>query len=72
MFSEIPEFVIFGQKRVFHNNIRKFVFQLIISSFIPKSYSENRFQIRTAINEVHAFKLFLYGIYILGVILSKL
>ena len=50
---------------------RKIVFQLKMFSFILKLYSENRFKIRAVVNEIHAFKIVLYGV-CMGVILSKL
>ena len=45
-------------------------FSLKCSSFIQKLYTENRFQTRTVVNEKHALKTLLYGVY-MDVILSK-
>ena len=68
-FGEIPEICDFLSKT--RSSPKHSFISLKCSSFIPKSYSESLLQICTVVNEIYAFKIFLYGIYI-GVILSKL
>ena len=53
---------------LFTQKIEILFFSLKCSSFSAKLYAENRFQIQTIVNELHPFKILLYGVY-LGVIL---
>ena len=70
---KFQKIVIFGQKCVvvfFSPKIRKKNFGTNCSSFILQVNAENRINIRAVYNEIHVFKLFLYGIYMVA-ILSK-
>ena len=42
-----------------------------LASFVTKLHTDNRFQFRAVINEMHAFKIVRYGL-CMGVIRSKL
>ena len=56
---------------IFTKTFETLFFSLKCSPFIPKLYTEIRFQIRKIINEIHAFKIFLYGV-CMGMSLSQL
>ena len=56
--------------RFFTKTIENNVFGSNCSSFILQLKAENRINIRAVYNEIHVFKLFLYGTYMVA-ILSK-
>ena len=55
----------------FTKKFENLFFRLKCFSLISNLYTENQFQIRITVNEIHALKIFLYGI-CMGVILNKL
>ena len=63
MITEIPDFFFFFflSKMHFNRKIEILFFILKCSPFISKLFTENRFQIRSALNELKHFKILLNG-----------
>ena len=67
---KFQKIVIFCKKCVwffFHQKIENLFFGSNCSSFILQLNAENRININAVYNEIHVFKLFLYGIYMIAI-----